>query len=459
MMRLLGPLAFAAVARRDGLAGWQQHRRAFRTLATSSPDEAGRDALDALRRMLLHAWTTVPFYRERWRAEGFVPGPATSLEDLRQLPLLTKADVRDRKAELLSRDGQARPVHLDYTGGTTGTQTAFYRDNACRVARFGRQWGILERCGYRPGDRRALIWGVHGDLLPADGSRRLAHRLRRMAAADETLSCARMTRESMRDYHRRLLVFRPTVIYGYPNAIEEFACFIEEHRLTPVRAARVLCTAERLRPRQRELFVRSFGAEVFSLYCSREHGCVAFECGRHNGFHIDTGSVIVEILRDGRAAGPGESGQIVVTDLLNYGMPFIRYVMGDVATAAAGPCGCGCPLPTFANLDGRTADTVYLPDGATVSGVMVEDLFMELPAVTHLQIVQHERASLDVQVVLKPGAGADIEAAMRRELRSLFGPEIGLRIHVVDDIPRNPRSGKYQLVVSHLTRTEESVPP
>jgi phenylacetate-CoA ligase len=213
---------------------------------------------------------------------------------------------------------------------------------------------------------------------------------------------------------------------------------------------RVFCTAERLRERQRELFQRVFGGEVFNLYCSREHGCVGFECSRHSAFHIDAGSVIVEILRDGRPAGAGETGDIVITDLLNVAMPFIRYATGDRGTASDAACDCGCPLPTFSALDGRTADTLYRPDGSRVAGLMLDDLFMELPAITHAQFIQDTPASLDVNIVVKPGTAPSIRNAMLPELRSIMGADIEIRIHTLGDIPRNPRSGKYQQVICRV---------
>ena len=260
----------------------------------------------------------------------------------------------------------------------------------------------------------------------------------------------------MLDYHARLRKFRPVVLYGYPNAMEQFARFIVDERLSPIRVGRVFCTAELLRESQRELFRDVFGGEVFNLYCSREHGCVGFECRRHNSFHIDAGSVLVEIIHDGRPAAPGESGQIVITDLLNRGMPFVRYVTGDMATAAAGPCDCGCPLPTFSHLDGRVADTIYRPDGSTVAGLMLDDLFMDEPAITHAQFVQEDAASLDVYLVLDRHAhgSPDLRLQSAHAVRTLVGPELQVDIHFVADVVRNPRSGKFQTVICKIPRPE-----
>jgi len=450
MPQRLRLLAYDFFTRRDGLGGWQRHREDFRALVAGSPAAVREHSLARLRSLLGHAFETVPYYREAWRSIGFAPSAAATVADLAGLPLLTKDHIRERKNELVSGAIPAGSLHLDLTGGTTGTQTPFYRDDACRVARFGRQWGVLGYCGYDAGETRALVWGAHADVGAATAARGLKARLRHFASADETICCTVMSRDDMRAYHRRLLAFRPRVLYGYPNAIEQLARFITDEGLAPIAVRRILCTAEALHDRQRVLFERVFGGEVFNLYCSREVGCAAFECSRHRGLHVDSGSVVIEILTNGRPARPGESGDIVVTDLLNYGMPLIRYVTGDRATPCDVPCDCGCPLPLIASLDGRTADTLYRSDGSSIAGLMLDDLFVDLPSIRHAQFVQHDVNSLDVNVVLTAGVTADLTAAMVREVRSIMGPDITVRIHVVDDIPRNPRSGKYQLVINKI---------
>ena len=447
----LRALADEALMRRDGLSGWRRHRRAFRQCSAWSAEQIERYSLERLRAILDHAFRTVPFYRERWSAAEFMPSRCTSVHDLRRLPLLLKDDLRRRRAELISTAVAPTALHVDYTGGTTGTQTTFHRDHACRVARVGRQRGVLERCGYRPGEKRAVIWGAHGDLLPS-GARGLKQRLREFASSDAALNCTVVRPADLLGYHRKLQTFRPAVLYGYPNAIEEFARFIRAENLPPIRIARVFCTAEALCERQRLLFQEVFGGEVFNLYCSREHGCVGFECEAHEGLHIDAGSVFLEVLRNGRQAAPGESGNVVITDLLNHGMPLIRYVTGDVATVSKAPCPCGCALPTIARLEGRVSDLIYSPDGTVIAGLMLDDLFIDVPAITHAQFVQNDIYSLDVRLVPRSDAHItpDLRARLLTEVRSLVGHALDVRLQFVDEIPRHPQSGKYQNVVSRV---------
>jgi phenylacetate-CoA ligase len=450
MPSLLKRAAYDLVSMRDGLAGWKAGRREFRALAASDPRAVADHALGRLRAILMHA-AHVPYYRDAWKAVGFQPSPHTTFDDLRRLPLVTKTDMRERKQDMVSSRVPAADLQLDYTGGTTGTHTSFYRDRACTVARHGRQWGILEACGYRPGDRRGLIWGAHDDL-PEAGAKGFKQRLRHFASAEEILWCTVMSESQFREYHARLLRFRPTVIYGYPNAIEEFARFIGKEALAPIRVRRVLSMAEKLQSHQRSLFAETFGAETFDLYASREHGVSAFECARHDCYHVDAGSVVVELLRDGRPVAPGESGEIVITDLLNYGMPLIRHATADFGTAAMGPCSCGSPFPAFSALDGRVTDTLYRSDGSTIAGVMLVDLFFDDPVILQTQFVQHDVASLDVYTVLAPGAApADLTRTVTEEVARMVGSGLRIRVHQVPHIPRNPRSGKYQEVICRVS--------
>ena len=79
----------------------------------------------------------------------------------------------------------------------------------------------------------------------------------------------------------------------------------------------------------------------------REFSGIAYECEAHVGHHVVGEGYIVEVLKDGRPAAPGEIGEVVVTDLNNYCLPFIRYRIGDLAEALDPneTCACGRGLP------------------------------------------------------------------------------------------------------------------
>lgn len=445
--RVLRALAYDVVCRRDRCGGWKPHREAFLLDAGASGQEVAARAVERLSAIIQHAYQTSPYYRHVWEATGFHPSSFAGLADLQRLPFLTKDIIKSSKHALVSTGFGEYELDLDYTGGTTGTQTSFYRDHACTVARFGRQWGILDRCGYRPGMRRGLVWGVHDDL-PAAGLRGSLKRwFRCYATSQETLCCTVMSDTMIQEFYGRLRRFRPEVLYGYPSALAQFGRYIQAHDLESIRVRSIITTAERLSEVAREELGRLFGGEVFNLYCTREYGCVGFECAEHQGFHIDSGSVFVEIVDNGRPVQPGGAGEIVITDLLNYGMPFIRSRTGDIGALADEPCRCGSALPLIKSLDGRSSDLLYRPDGAVIPGLMLTDLFIDMPSIRYLQFRQEQVDRINVVLVVTPDFNALIQTEVERQVRTIMGNEISIQVRLVDEIERSPRSGKVREIV------------
>jgi phenylacetate-CoA ligase len=276
-------------------------------------------------------------------------------------------------------------------------------------------------------------------------------RFRKFAVGKEMLCCTALTPELMKGFHSRLVRFKPKVMYGYPNAITHFAEFVESRGLSPIKVQTIICTAERLTEKQRHKISAVFGGEVFNMYATREHGFVGFECRKHCGFHIDSGNAFLEIVRDGTPALPGQPGEIVITDLYNYGMPFIRYRIGDVGRIAAAPCDCGSPLPLLESFDGRTTDAVFRPDGTRVDGVMLVDLFTDNNSVRAMQIVQQCLEGIDVNLVVTPQYDRCSERQVLEEVRKYMGSDAQIAVNILPEIPRNPRSGKYQQIICRVS--------
>ncbi len=274
------PFAHDVISRRDGFGGWQPHRDASGRWCPRTRAAIDRRSLGALARMLAHAYADVPFYREQWTALGYAPSPGMTLDELRHLPLLTKADIRDRKADLLARSVP-----------TTALQHRLHRRHHRHAD------VVLSRRRLPRGDGSA----VSGASSSAAGTGRVTSA--RSSGAPMRISslpgeaparqavapaiCDRQTRRSaapscratqMLAYHRRLCDFRPKVIYGYPNAIEQFATFVRAPPACRSRSSASCARRKSCATTSVELFRRVFGGDVFNLYCSREHGCVGFEC-------------------------------------------------------------------------------------------------------------------------------------------------------------------------------------
>ena len=445
------------VALRDGNRNLMQYKSEFLLNAFEDSELANERSLHKLQAILRHAYATSRYYQRKWQVIGFHPGDCRKFDDLRGLPFLTKAVIEHNRQEIVSNLFGQDDLEVSYTGGTTGRQVAFFRDRKCTSMRIGRQLGILELCGYRNGDRRGLIWGVHTEAQNNGKDLNLKGRIRQFASGTEALCCAVMTDEKMLDFHSRLLRFKPEVLYGYPKAIAKFADFIMERRLRPISVKTVICTAERLSESTRELLASMFNGEVYDLYCTREHGCIGFECRKHRGLHIDTGSVNIEIVADGRPVKIGDVGEIVITDYCNFGMPFIRNRIGDRGRLSSRRCDCGILLPMLESLDGRETDTLYRPDGAAVAGLMLTDLFWEKPEIKAFQFIQDNLHVINLLIVAAVGYNEEVEKVAISEIRQFLGNDIAINVRKVSEIPRNSNSGKYREVICKIEAPAKAV--
>jgi len=442
--------AFELFNRRDGHPGIRRYLDEFNRFSVQDASAQQAHAFQRLQAIVRYAYQHSPYYAESWNARGVHPSQLKALAVIQRFGFIDKETIKSNKERLKSTTISSLQSTTSFTGGTSGTQTSFLIDRICTATRMGRQWAILERCGYRIGARCGLVWGVHDDLLPASGATRLKWRLRNFASGKETLHCAVLTPSNMAEFQRRLLRFRPDVLYGYPDAMSHFARFLVEEKLPAPQVRSIICTAEKLTARNRELLKSVFGGEVFNLYCTREHGCIGFECTRHNGFHVDLGSLWLEIVKDGDPVAPGGSGEIVITDFNNLAMPFIRNRIGDYGRLAESPCDCGCALPMLQQLEGRVTDTLYRADGSKIDGGLLTDIFIDTREIKAMQIIQTDIDRVELKLVVTDNFTEDTERLALAELQPMLGPGIRIEVKKVDEIPRNPVSGKYQEVICRV---------
>jgi phenylacetate-CoA ligase len=201
---------------------------------------------------------------------------------------------------------------------------------------------------------------------------------------------------------------------------------------------------------ERRVVEETFGCQATNRYGCEEVSLIACECEAHQGLHVNMDTLVVECLRDGRPAEPGETGALVVTDLTNYGMPFIRYQVGDTARMAAEPCSCGRSYPLIESLEGRIADYVRTPEGEYVSGIsLTENFAMVLEGVKQMQIVQDRLDHLVFRVVPGEDGNQGLEADIASLVEQRFGRGMEHQVEYVNSI-QSEESGKYRFCISKL---------
>jgi phenylacetate-CoA ligase len=400
----------------------------------------------ALRRLLRHAATTVPLYRELFAGKRLHIEDVGGTADLPQLPLLSKSDIRTHGAAMVSERFRGCSLHTKKTSGSTGVPLAVQLDEdglrwkrACTLR--SDEWS-----GWSRGQRVAKVWGNpeyrrHGlkGLLRNVFFDRAIH-----------LDTLRMDEAALRQFANHLSRTRPELIFGHAHSVFLLADFLASQGLPVHRPRGIITTAMVLHDWQRQRIEAVFGCAVTNRYGCEEVSLIACECERHRGLHVNADGVIIEVIKDGGPAPPGTPGAIVVTDLANFAMPIIRYQVGDVGVLTDRQCPCGRGLPMLEAIEGREADYVVTAAGELISGISLTENFAVLvPGVAQIQIVQQEVRRFLFRIV----RAADFTAASEQKIAELvaerFGPGTDYRCEFVNRIPQEP-SGKYRFCISHV---------
>lgn len=408
---------------------------------------------EKLRRLVRHAYHHVGYYRERMDALGLKPEDIETLDDLAKLPLLSKAEVRENlHFDLLSDNHDNDKILRIATSGSTGEPFVCYADQHQLEIRLASTLRAMEWTGWRFGDRQARLWHQTLGMSPSQVAReRLdAWLLRRLF-----VPAFEMSEGAMAAFLGRLTSFHPVLIDGYAESFNYLASHLGSAKSRPsLRPRGIISSAQALPDESRRIIEDAFGARVFDKYGSREFSGIAYECDAHNGHHIMAESYIVEILKDGGKARPGEVGEVVITDLNNLCLPFIRYRVGDLAEAMdeAKACACGRGLPRMGRIEGRVQSLVIGAKGRVLPGTFFSHLFKDYDyLVRQYQVVQEEREAIILKIVKGSRFASDLfEREILSVLRLYLGEGTRIEVQFVDLIPL-VRTGKRQAVVSKLS--------
>ncbi len=402
------------------------------------------DRLVRVRRLLVHAHATVPFWRARMDAAGFRPAGFGRIEDLAVLPPLTRADVTRVPEDLLSSEFPMESLVQVRTGGSTSAPVPFLQTRHAIAAKDAASVVLRTQMGWVPGLRRAYLWGAAQDGPPVSRKAwRNAARaaIQRVVWRDMYLSAGDLSDAQLDGYIDRLRRFRPVAMQGYPSATDRLARRLEARGLrldVPI----VLLTAEPVLDDQRERIHAALGAEVFTFYGARECGWIASETERCHRLHVNTAGVHLESTPDGR---------LLVTDLVNRAMPLIRYEIGDRGTLDSRPCSCGDARPVLDRIEGRMVDVFVLPSGRLVPGVTADRTLRWGLGIVEWQLVQDQPDVLDVHYV-RAGSFAPRDLDVLRErLGRLFFGELSFRFHEVSAIRPAP-NGKVRYCICNVRR-------
>jgi phenylacetate-CoA ligase len=403
-----------------------------------------------LRFLVQQAASRVPFYQAKLEAAGVRAHDVRTTADLVRLPLTTKSERRSASlSDLVARGVDPESLVSRYTAGSTGEPGRVLRTVFEDLLLNQFRWRARAALGMRVRDRIAYV------VSPGTPTDRTWARDRVRAVGRAVGIYRGTTVDGLRtpeEIARDLVRLRPDVIAGYASSlVETIEPWLRGGGAThPPRL--VLCGGDSMTPSMRDRLRAGFAAPVYETYGCHELNLVAWECAETGDLHLCDDLAIVEVLYDGRPAAPGESGDVVVTNLHAHASPYLRYDLGDRAIAGDPICRCGAPFATLRGVQGRTMDMLILAGGRLMHHwELIPMTFWDMPWHRQYQLVQESQDRFVLRLVAdaEPPA-ADLEH-LHGAVRAKLGPGATFSIERIDEVER-ARSGKWRACVSNVPR-------
>lgn len=408
-----------------------------------------RSELDALqihrlREFLVDVGTHVPYYRNMFQGIGFDPQRVSSTADLRDIPFLTKSDIRANTEAI--RHSQAGPLARFNTGGSSGEPLIFFIGKKRISHDVAAKWRATRWWGVDIGDPEIVVWGSPIELGKQDRVKNYRDKVLRT----QLLPAFEMSEAKVDGFIATIRSVRPRMLFGYPSALSHIARHARQRgiELSDLGIKVAFVTSERLYDEQREIIRRVFGCPVANGYGGRDAGFIAHECPS-GGMHITSDDLVVEIVDSaGDVQPPGVAGEIVVTHMATRDFPFIRYRTGDIGILDTNACACGRSLPLLKEIQGRTTDFVIAADGTVMHGLSLIYVLRDLPGVKSFKVIQESRDLTRVLLVTDAAFDGQSGDVIVKGFQARLGVGVQIVIEMVEQIP-SEKSGKFRYIVSY----------
>ncbi|MFZ5644232.1 MAG: phenylacetate--CoA ligase family protein [Bacillota bacterium] len=391
---------------------------------------------EALQEVVARAYEKSPFYNSKMTQAGISPQDIKSTADLAKFPFTTKEELRQNPWVLLACDKKDISV-INVSTGTTGgkeiyamhTWSDYYVNHLIVYPRLipvasGDLCFVMlpyEMSSAGLSMHHKFVNGYQVGVMPAGKG----------GAYSAPEKAVRLMRE-----------LKPTVVVTSPSYAITLAEAAAESSfdLTGLRLKKIILGGEGCSPSFRKRVEKIWGTTANFSYGSMECGGIGSECDAHNGYHISEGHFLLEIVdpKTGKVLMPGEIGEVVITCLLRFDTPLIRYRTQDYGFIDETPCSCGVSLRRLF-LRGRSVDQIVLK-GKPFSPFYLEDFLMRLPEVGNwYQFVIKPGNNDLLKIVTEPGAGVIPTPELSVDLSGKLEAAIGVpcELQFVEQIPRS----------------------
>lgn len=428
-----------------------QKRRPFRSLHVIKQIQRKK-----VQRMVKHAYQTVPYYKETMKRLGLAPEDFSSAEDLAKLPLLEREQLQ-RDPDYFLSTLQPKKCYLKLrSGGSSGAPCTVYHDAHAlfqNAAHGERERSIFTKLvGKSIGYRETVI------ASPLSTAAEVQSFCQNRGLFPSRAQIERQYLSLLDPPQKNLTLlneFKPDIIQSYGSYLDNLFAYIMSNAAFFQCPKLIAYSSDGLSESTRKLIEQEFRIPVFSTYQAIEAFKMGFECESHHGLHLNIDLYPIRIVdQAGKSLPDGESGNVVVSNLVNRATVLLNYRLGDMAQILPEKCSCGRTLPRLSFLQGRIDDWLEMPSGKMIHPQAVCTIFTNETEVLQYQVVQKEWARFKILVMSVDGCNRNgIEERLEEKFDRLFEQDVVYNIEFVDSIKRTP-GGKVRTIMAFKGKPE-----
>lgn len=382
-----------------------------------------------------HVYENVPYYRALMDKKGVKPEDIKSVDDIKLLPFLTKADLREAYPYGLLGTDIKNCVRIQSTSGTTGKRVvAFYTQHDIDLWEECCARAIVAAGGTKE-DVCQVCYG-YGLFTGGPGLNGGSHKVGCLTLPMSSGNTDRQI-QFMMDLGATILCCTPSYAAYIGESLKEKGYKPEDNKLKAG-----IFGAEPWTEEMRKSIEESLGIKAYDIYGLTETSGpgVAFECEEQTGMHINEDHFYAEIIDPdtGEVLPEGQKGELVFTSLDKEGFPLLRYRTRDICVLSRKPCSCGRTHVKMSKPMGRSDDMLIIR-GVNVFPSQIETVLLNEGYTPNYQIVvdrERNNDTLDVYVELSPEQFSDkvsdiqlMEKNLENATRAMLG--IGAKMHLV----------------------------
>ncbi|MFQ5963111.1 MAG: phenylacetate--CoA ligase family protein [Candidatus Scalinduaceae bacterium] len=404
------------------LATWYR----LKTFQYRKIEDIKRYQLKRFKELCQHAYKHIPIYRELYDSYDFNPSSVYVYDDIERVPVITKEIIRSfpLKKKVDSRVTE-REVLKEPTSGSTGEPLEVWTGRtesliqSMKCIRFLREWG------YSIFDNTVQI-SIFDNTVQDERivSKPKVSLIQKLGLYKRKYISVLYNSDTIVD---KLSINRSDVLYSSRSSLEVLADGLEKRGVT-INPRILVAGMEIVTEEHRQLFKNIFGCDTLEIYGCIEVGNIAWECpnvSRSHNLHIDMETAVVNFHKIQTREDGSRVGSIIVTNLENYVMPFIRYDLGDqVLFPSNNECTCGRTLQVLGKVLGRNDDVLEYK-GRKFNWHFFYNYFKDYSYIKKYKVVQNKNGDIEFRVQLLN----DTKEFRRRcllDLNSAFGKYFSL---------------------------------